>query len=219
MKKLTDRQRMVLDYIISSLEEHGYPPTIREIGEFMEISSTNGVNDHLKALERKGYLLRDQSKSRALRPLMTSEGRPYETGPSSSQDHSDIVTVPLVGSIAAGNPIEAINETEDQISIGEGLLGAHRELFALRIKGSSMIEDGILNGDIVFISRQRTAATGSIVAVMVDGEATVKRIYYEKDRIRLQPANSSMEPIYVHRAEDRELEILGRVVGVFRSLD
>lgn len=213
MKKLTSRQAMVLDFIIDSMDENGYPPTIREIGEFMQISSTNGVNDHLKALERKGYLVRDQSKSRALKPVHRSDGVPFDQG-----GMSDVLNVPVVGRIAAGNPIEAINHPEDFIPIGEGLLGQHKELFALNVKGQSMIEDGILDGDILFVSRQETAERGSIVAVLVDNEATVKRIYMEKDRVRLQPSNSTMEPIYIDRAEFKDTMILGRAVGVFRTI-
>jgi len=214
MKKLTSRQAMVLDYIIDSMDENGYPPTIREIGEFMQISSTNGVNDHLKALERKGYLVRDQSKSRALKPVYHSNGNHFEQGSSSS----DVLNVPIVGRIAAGDPIEAINHPEDFIPIGEGLLGAHKELFALNVKGESMIEDGILDGDILFVSRQETAERGAIVAVLVDNEATVKRVFHEKDRIRLQPSNKNMEPIYIDRADFKETMILGKAVGVFRTI-
>lgn len=214
MKKLTERQSLVLDFIIKSIDSRGYPPTIREIGEHMSIRSTNGVNDHLKALERKGYLVRDQSKSRALRPLFFADGSPIESG-----SNVPVQNVPLVGSIAAGSLTEAIEHVDDHVVLGEGLLGKAKEIFALRVKGESMIEDGILDDDIIFVNRQQSANQGEIIAAQVDGEATVKRFYRESDgRIRLQPANSSMEPIYIEPDEFRETQILGRVVGVFRQL-
>ncbi len=214
MKKLTIRQSKVLDFIIDSLDDRGYPPTIREIGTHMNIRSTNGVNDHLKALERKGYLVRDQSKSRALRPLHNADGHNLETG----SNRVATIDIPLLGRIAAGNPIEAINNAEETITLEHGLLGKTTELFALNVRGDSMIDDGILDGDIIFVNHQSDAPNGSIVAVMIEDEATVKRIYYENDRIRLQPANESMEPIYVRREDFKEAQILGLVKGVFRKL-
>jgi repressor LexA len=211
MKKLTNRQAKVLEFIIDSLDSRGYPPTIREIGTHMEIRSTNGVNDHLKALERKGYLVRDQSKSRALRPLCNPSG-----GTLDNSSSANTMQIPVVGRIAAGSPIDAIEHAEDTITIEQGLLGRSTELFALNVKGDSMIDDGILDGDLIFVNRQNEAPGGAIVAVMIEGEATVKRIYYENDRIRLQPANEAMEPIYVRREEFKETSILGLVKGVFR---
>ncbi len=214
MKKLTPRQSQVLTFIKKQIRKDGYPPTLREIGEALNIRSTNGVNDHLKALERKGYLLREQSKSRALRPLFDGAGVEMASVPLRSQ----VMEIPLVGRIAAGNPIEAIDHTEDVITLGEGLLGRNKELFALTVNGESMIEDGILDGDILFVNRQQHAKDGEIVAVMLDGESTVKRIYREGDRVRLQPANRAMEPIIVHAGEFLDTQILGRVVGVFRQV-
>jgi repressor LexA len=214
MKKLTARQAKVLQFIIKSLDDRGYPPTIREIGVHMDIRSTNGVNDHLKALERKGYLVRDQSKSRALRPLYAPDGIKLSTG----RSNSNMVEVPIVGRIAAGNPIAAINHAEDTIAIEQGQLGTDEDLFALNVRGDSMIDDGILDGDLIFVTRQQEAPNGTIVAVMLDGEATVKRIYFENDRVRLQPANEAMSPIYVRREDFEDAQILGRVVGVFRRL-
>ena len=214
MKKLTERQKKVLEFIIDQLSTSGYPPTIREIGVHMNISSTNGVNDHLKALERKSYLERHENKSRALRPKCYPDGRPYDSG----MPVVSVQNVPLVGRIAAGNPIEAIQHAEDTITLGEGLLGKGKEVFALRVKGASMIEDGILDGDIIFINRQQDAVQGEIVAVMVDEEATVKRFFREEGRIRLQPANSAMKPIYINHDEFRDTQVLGNVVGVFRQI-
>ena len=223
LKKLTKRQRMVLDYIIDHIQDHGYPPTIREIGDHMEIRSTNGVNDHLKALERKGYLERKDAKSRALRPLLTADGVGFEEEPSALipiEDRIPMHRIPMVGRIAAGRPIAAIENTEEILHISEGMLGQSKanDVFALMVNGDSMIDDGIFDGDTIFVKRQQDARDGEIVAAMVDGEATVKRLYREGSRIRLQPANETMDPIYVHAHEAREAMILGRVVGVWRRI-
>ena len=158
--KLTRRQRQVLDFITESIEERGYPPTLREIGEHLEIRSTNGVNDHLKALERKGYLVRDDLKSRALRP------RGLKT------DNANMVSVPLVGDVAAGDPILAIEQAEDSVQIDRFFIGSGEGVFALRIKGESMINDGIYDGDFIFVRKQLTANRGDIVVAMIEGEAT-----------------------------------------------
>jgi len=200
---LTDRQNMALSFIRSSIEERGYPPTIREIGAHMGIRSTNGVNDHLKALERKGYVVRDELKSRAIRP---------------ADMHDNLIDVPLLGRIAAGSPILATENVEDTVRIDSFLLGNHRQVFALRVVGQSMIGDGIHDGDYIFVKKQITARPGEIVVVLVDDEATVKRFYPEGDRIRLQPSNPGMEPIYVHRDDFRSTSVLGVVVGMYRQM-
>jgi len=221
---LTERQKAVLEFIREHIEETGYPPTIREIGDHLGIKSTNGVNDHLKALERKGYLERKTGKSRALKPLRTPEGRPVAAdGESLETENRDAPTgtthdVPVVGRIAAGAPVEAIENTEDVLRIGEGLVGRNDDLFALRVEGDSMVEVGIFDGDYVFVRKQRTANNGEIVAAKIDGRATVKRFYREDDRIRLEPENESMEPIYIRAEQGRAPQILGRVVGVFRRI-
>ncbi len=222
-ESLTDRQKAVLSFIQDHIEETGYPPTIREIGDHLGIKSTNGVNDHLKALERKGYLERKTGKSRALKPMREPDGSPISDGePSSPADvpemAADAHAVPMVGRIAAGAPIEAIENTEDFLRVGEGMVGRDDDLFALEVDGDSMIEEGIFDGDYIFVRRQETAENGEIVAAMVDGDATVKRFYREEGRIRLEPANPNMEPIYVRADDGRAPQILGRVVGVFRQL-
>lgn len=222
-KKLTKRQKMALNYIIYHIQEHGFPPTIREIGDHMSIKSTNGVNDHLKALERKGYLERKDAKSRALKPLRDADGELFDDVTpmgSGAEPLEDVYAIPVVGRIAAGKPITAIENTEDVLRISQGMFGrkSASELFALVVNGDSMIEDGIFDGDYIFVQRQQDARDGEIVAAMVDGEATVKRLYREGDRVRLQPANSAMDPIYVHAHEARETMILGKVVGVYRKL-
>lgn len=213
MKRLTARQREILDYITASIEERGYPPTIREIGKKMGIRSTNGVNDHLKALERKGYLRRDDLKSRAMRPVL-----PDAPEPAANSDDIDIVEIPLLGRVAAGEPILAVEQAEDSVKVDRVLLGGHREVFALRIVGESMIEDGIFDGDYVFVKKTPTAHNGDIVIALIDEEATCKRYFREGERIRFQPANSEMQPIYVHKKDFRETMIIGRVVGVYRRM-
>ena len=203
--KLTDRQQEVLDFIQTSIERDGYPPTIREIGAELGIRSTNGVNDHLKALERKGYINRDGAKSRTLVPVDALD--------------DSFVVVPILGRIAAGQPILAIEHAEDTVKIDRFFLGKNKEVFALRVVGESMINDGIHDGDFIFVRKQRTAARGAIVVAMIDDEATVKRYYPEGDRIRFQPANDAMQPIYVAANEFRDTQILGVVVGVYRKMD
>lgn len=203
---LTHRQQQALDYIANCLDQRGYPPTLREIGEHMGIRSTNGVNDHLKALERKGYLVREELKSRALRPVEMPEQKRLE--------------IPIVGRVAAGQPILAEENVVDRVVVDRFFLGAAtgRDVFGLVVRGESMIEDGIHDGDYIFVRKQSTAERGEIVVVMVEGEATVKRIYPEGERIRLQPANEQMKPIYVSRGDFRAIDILGKVIGVYRRL-
>ncbi len=220
IKKLTKRQQLVLSFIIDHIERWGYPPTIREIGDHLGIRSTNGVNDHLKALERKGYLTRHDAKSRALRPLLTPQGLTFEDDAAQAPaPQAPIQEIPIMGRIAAGQPISAIEHVEEIFRISQDAFGrVGEDIFGLVVKGDSMIEDGIHDGDTIFVRRQASARNGEIIAAMVDNEATVKRIYYEGDRIRLQPSNAAMLPIYVHKSEHRETCVLGRVVGVFRKL-
>lgn len=220
--KLTKRQGEVLEVIARHIEEVGYPPTIRELGDALGIRSTNGVNDHLKALEKKGYLTREDAKSRTMRPLFWPDGSPYEQGTAPVVEQvldEEIHQVPVVGRIAAGMPIAAIEDTEEVVAIGQGLLGRQQgEIFALRVKGESMIEDGIFDGDYIFVKKQQDARDGQIVAAMVDGDATVKRLFREGAVVRLQPANEAMEPIYVRADEARDTVIIGPVVGIFRRI-
>lgn len=205
--QLTHRQQQALDFITACLDANGYPPTLREIGEHMGIRSTNGVNDHLKALERKGYLVREELKSRALRPV----DAPEPVGRSRAE-------IPILGRVAAGQPILAVENATDTVKIDRMLLGGHREVFGLRIVGESMIEDGIFDGDYVFVKKTPSAGVGDIVVAMIEGEATVKRYYPEGDRIRFQPANANMSPIIVRRSEFKSVDIIGIVVGVYRKL-
>jgi repressor LexA len=227
MQGLTDRQQQVLHYIRQSIHERGYPPTLREIGAHMGIRSTNGVNDHLRALERKGYLTREDMKSRALRPRDVDEGGGDGSGHGrtgvvnaspANDDGAEVIEVPVVGRIAAGLPVLAEEHIMDTVRIDRSLLRGGREVFGLRVTGDSMIEAGIFAGDYIFVRKQLTAQRGEIVVALIGDEATVKYYYPEKDYVRFQPANSKMAPILVRAADFRPAMLLGVVVGVFRKL-
>jgi repressor LexA len=209
---LTDRQREILDFISQSIRERGYPPTLREIGVHFGIKSTNGVNDHLRALEKKGYLQREDLKSRALRPMGM---RGPVRAPTRDED---MVDIPLVGRVAAGVPLLAVENVEDTVRVDRFFIGQTREVFALRVKGDSMIEDGIFDGDYIFVRKQLQASRGDIVVAMINDEATVKRYYPEGDTIRFQPANAAMEPILVRKRDWKSVNLIGLVVGVYRKM-
>jgi repressor LexA len=215
MQGLTKRQAQTLDYIRQSIEERGYPPTLREIGEYMGIRSTNGVNDHLRALERKGYLRREDMKSRALR--LVNEPDKAKTLPL-NEDSDDIVDVQVLGRVAAGLPLLAEENVIDTVRVDRMLVRGGREVFGLRVQGDSMIEAGILNGDYIFVRKQSTAERGQIVVALIGEEATVKYYYPERDYIRFQPANANMAPILVRATDFRPTMLLGTVVGVYRRL-
>lgn len=228
-EQLTHRQREILDFISASITERGFPPTLREIGEHFQIRSTNGVNDHLKALEKKGHLRREDLKSRAMRPVYPAGGEVVplrrvalgtDSLPVQVVDEVDdsMVDIPILGKVAAGLPLLAVEEATDTVKIDRMLVGGHRDVFGLRIVGESMIEDGIFDGDYVFVKKTPTARDGEIVVAMIEGEATVKRYYPEGDKIRFQPANQNMAPIYVRRSDFRSVDIIGIVVGVYRKL-
>lgn len=197
LDQLTTRQREVLDFIREKIDSRGYGPTVREIGQHFEINSPNGVMCHLKALERKGILTREPNMSRAIQ--LTAEGRADQG-------------IPLVGQIAAGNLSEAI-EQADRLDF-DALFPKKKSQFALRVRGDSMIEAQIADGDIVICKKTRTAQKGEIVVALTEeGEATLKYWFPEGDRVRLQPANASMAPIYV-----RNVQVLGVVTGVLRQV-
>src|SRR5690349_20694604 len=208
---------MVLQYIESSISQRGYPPTLREIGNHMGIRSTNGVNDHLRALERKGYLAREDMKSRALRPTRaTSNGQAANNNVVSlfghagqEHDDDDMVEVPIVGRVAAGQLAEALEQPQDTVRVDRMLLGGAREVFGLRINGESMIKAGINDGDYVFVRKQLEARRGDIVVALVGEEATCKYFYPEIDRVRLVPANDTMKDIVISKNDWRSTHILG----------
>jgi repressor LexA len=209
---LTARQQEIWNFLVEYVDRHGYPPTVREIGERVGLASPSTVHAHLANLERAGLLKRDPTKPRALELIGREkrEAEPVEV----LGDPADIARLPLLGEIAAGGPLLAEQNIEDYLPMPASAKGD----FLLRVKGESMIDAGILDGDIVIVQRAQDARNGEIVVALVGDdewadEATVKTFYRESDRVRLQPENASMEPIY-----GSYVQILGRVVGVFREL-
>ena len=203
---LTGRQQEIWDFLVDYVDAHGYPPTVREIGEAVGLASPSTVHAHLANLERAGLLRRDPTKPRAIELL--GRGKPVEAA------EAELPKLPLLGQIAAGGPLLAEQNVEDEIAVPETLRGD----FLLRVRGESMIEAGILDGDIVVVRRADDARNGEIVVALAGDdesvdEATVKTFFREADRVRLQPENSALEPIYA-----RHVQILGKVVGVFREL-
>ena len=194
---VTKRQKQVLDYLRAYIARHGYAPTLEETGQHFGLGSLATVHKHLKGLEQKGFVRRRPHQSRALDVVAPNEAR--------------AAAVPLLGVVAAGTPIEPI-ETAETVSLPEEMLG-RGETFALRVRGDSMIGDGILDGDVIVVESRRTADDGTTVVAVVRGEATVKRLYRERGRIRLQPANDRLAPIVV-RADD--VEVRGIVIAVLR---
>jgi repressor LexA len=205
--RLTDRQREIWSFLVDYVDRHGYPPTVREIGEAVGLASPSTVHAHLANLERAGLLRRDPTKPRALE--LVGRGKPAAEAPA-----AELPKLPLLGQIAAGEPLLAEENVEDEIAVPETLRGD----FLLRVKGDSMIEAGILDGDVVVVRRADDARDGEIVVALAGDdesadEATVKTFYRESGRIRLQPENAALEPIYA-----RHVSVLGKVVGVFREL-
>jgi repressor LexA len=202
---LTGRQQEIWDFLVDYVDQHGYPPTVREIGEAVGLASPSTVHAHLANLERAGLLKRDPTKPRAVELV----GRERREAPAGSLEK-----LPLVGQIAAGGPLLAEQNVEDHLAVPETLRGD----FLLRVQGDSMINAGILDGDIVVVQRAQDARNGEIVVALAGDdestdEATVKRFFREDGRVRLQPENDALEPIYA-----RNVQILGRVTGVFRQL-
>jgi repressor LexA len=208
--ELTGRQREIWSFLVEYVDRHGYPPTVREIGEAVGLASPSTVHAHLANLERAGLLRRDPTKPRALELV----GRAKDTAKSAESVVAELPKLPLLGQIAAGGPLLADQNVEDEIAVPENLRGD----FLLRVKGDSMIEAGILDGDVVVVRRAQDARDGEIVVALAGDdetadEATVKRFFRESGRIRLQPENASLEPIYAPH-----VQVLGKVVGVFRTL-
>ena len=198
-KQDQQRAERILAYIRETIDERGYPPSVREIAEAVGLASTSAVHHHLTKLEKDGRLQKEATRSRAL------------TLPGGHA--AKVVNAPIIGEIAAGQPIEAYEDRSETMSLPAELAPRH-DTFVLRVRGKSMIEDHIDNGDYVVIQPQETARDGDIVvALLEDSTATLKRFYKERDRVRLQPANSEMEPIYA-----RDVKIQGKVIGVIRRL-
>ena len=197
MRTADNMQSRILEYIKDEIQTKGYPPSVREICTAVGLRSTSSVHAHLNNLEKKGLIRRDPTKPRALEVTdgIAPRGK----------------VVPLVGKVTAGLPITAIENVEEQLVMPPDYIG-NDEVFALRVSGESMINCGILDGDIVMVRKQQTAENGEIVVAMIDDEATVKRIYFEKTQVRLQPENDYMDPIYAD-----EVVVLGKVVALLRQ--
>lgn len=206
-KTVTQKQQQVLDYINNSIHDKGYPPSVREICSAVGFKSTSTVHGYLQALEKKGLIQRDPSKPRAVKVVHTkSAKRPeYNT-------HRELVEVPIIGKVTAGQPVLAFENVEDTVPLPADFT-QNGDAFILRVQGDSMIEAGILDKDYVVVRQQSTANNGEIVVAMLEDEATVKRFYKEESRIRLQPENPFMEPIFCSN-----VSVLGKVIGVFRKV-
>jgi len=201
MNALTKRQQEIFEYVRTYVREHGYPPTVRDIGKAIGLTSSSTVHAHLANLEKLGVLKRDPTKPRAIEVLVDKA--------------KSVVTpngLPLVGQVAAGQPVLADENIEEYVPVPQ-IAGGDEGEFVLRVKGDSMKDAGIFEDDYVVVRPQSTATNGEIVVAMLEGEATVKRFFKEEERVRLQPENDSLDPIYA-----REVEIVGRVVGVCRRV-
>ncbi|MBP3041254.1 transcriptional repressor LexA [Bacillaceae bacterium Marseille-Q3522] len=203
MEKLSKRQQDILAFIKKEVKAKGYPPSVREIGEAVGLASSSTVHGHLARLESKGLIRRDPTKPRAIEILDVED---------ENISRAKAVDVPVVGKVTAGQPITAIENIDEYFPLPENLASGDEPLFMLEVMGDSMIEAGILNGDYVIVKQQHSAKNGDIVVAMTEeDEATVKRFFKEKDHIRLQPENASLEPIIL-----QNVVILGKVIGVFR---
>ena len=199
--KITAKQQEILEYIKNEILNRGFPPAVREICEAVHLKSTSSVHAHLESLEKNGYIRRDPTKPRAIEILDDNF----------NLTRREVVNVPVVGTVAAGQPILAVENIETYFPIPAEYM-PNEQSFLLKVKGESMINAGILNGDQVLVKKQSTARNGDIVVALIEDSATVKTFYKEGDHIRLQPENDTMDPIIVHG----EVQILGKVFGVFR---
>jgi repressor LexA len=205
MKELTKRQGEILTFIKEYIVKYGYPPTVREIGKALGVSSPATIHAHLNNLENKGFIKKEESKNRAIELLVENEF---------AKTDDDVIEVPLLGKITAGSPIEAIENPDEYFALPSYLVPNNKEVFTLKVSGESMINAGILDGDIVIIAKQNVARNGEIIAAMTEeNEVTLKRFYKEQDHIRLQPENDTMDPIILPN-----ITVLGKAVGLYRQI-
>ncbi len=209
---LSKREKAILRFIEKQVKENSYPPSVREIGKAVGLSSTATVHGYLAKLEEKGYIKKENQKGRTLKLLKGENGKTPEKEGKDFYTGKELVEVPVIGKITAGAPILAVENVTDTFPIPVDFVG-NSECFMLTVRGESMIEAGILNGDYILVKKQNVANNGEIVVALIEDEATVKTFYKEKDHIRLQPENSTMDPIIVPNCD-----ILGKVVGVFRKM-
>lgn len=210
MHDLSPRQREILEFLVATIDQSGVFPSYREIGRALGIGSTNGVSDHLKALEKKGYV--ERVGGRGASRSMRLTGRAGDT-----MSTEGIVGVPVVGRVAAGSLHAAVEDYSSTIRVDRTMLPRSGDVIALTVHGDSMIEEGINDGDTLFVQRTDSVRNGEIAVVLVEGEATVKRVYRENGGLRLQPSNKDMEPIFVDPSAG-EVSVVGRAVGVWRIL-
>ena len=205
MEQLTKRQEDILKALKKFIAKHGYPPTVREIGSMLNLSSPATTHFHLNKLEEKGYIRKNEAKNRALELLVPNE---Y------IEKKDNIIDIPLLGKVTAGNPIEAIAVPDEYFSVPSAMINTKKEVFSLRVSGESMINVGIYDGDIIIVERKNTATNGEkVVAMTEDNEVTVKTYYKENGYFRLQPENDTMEPIILDK-----VNILGKVIGLYRKM-
>ena len=207
-KKISPRQEKILEFINKKIKEEGYPPSVREIAKAVKLSSSATVHSHLKKLEKYGYLKRDASKPRALSVISSSKEDPEDMGKSAN----NLVFVPVLGNIAAGTPILAQENIEDYFPLTPDFVRGQKEVFMLNVHGDSMVNAGIMDRDQVIVRKQDTAINGEIIVALLEDEATVKRFFKDKSKIRLMPENDHMEPIIV-----KDVKILGKVIGIIRK--
>lgn len=210
--KISKRQQAIYDFIKSYTEGHGYPPSVREIGSAVGLASPSTVHMHLKALEELGMIKRDSKKPRTIEVVSNEEEKAAKLADVSQDINHNVITLPLVGRVAAGTPILAEQNVEESLTLPTSIVG-DASSFILRVRGESMINAGIFDGDYIVVKEQHDAHNGEIVVALIDDSATVKTFYREKDRIRLQPENDSMAPIYADNPV-----ILGRVAALIRSM-
>lgn len=210
--ELNKREKAILKFIEKKIKEDGYPPSVREIGKAVGLSSTATVHGYLAKLRAKGYIKKEDKKGRTLKLLKGGNGAPIEESTKDFYSNKELIDVPLIGKITAGMPILAVENVTDTFPIPIDFAG-NSESFMLKVSGESMIEAGILDGDFILVRKQSDAINGEIVVALIEDEATVKTFYKEKDHIRLQPENPTMEPIIVP-----DCSILGKVIGVFRKM-
>lgn len=203
--KISSKQQEILDFIKNEILNRGFPPSVRDIGEAVHLKSTSSVHSHLETLEKNGYIRRDPTKPRAIEILDDNF----------NLTRREMANVPIVGTVAAGQPILAVENIEGYFPLPTEYL-TDNPAFMLLVQGESMVNKGILNGDYVIVEKKQTADNGQMVVALVDDSATVKTYYREKDHIRLQPENDTMDPIILH--EEDNVQIIGRVIGVFRVI-
>lgn len=209
---LNKREKAILKFIEKSVQEKGYAPSVREIGKAVNLRSTATVHGYLARLSDNGYIKKEENKGRTLKLLKGSNGNPIEPTKKDFYVQKELVDVPVIGKITAGAPILAVENVTDTFPIPIDFVG-NSDSFMLTVRGESMIEAGILDGDYILVRKQNNAVNGEIIVALIDEEATVKTFYKEKDHIRLQPENSTMDPIIVS-----DCKVLGKVIGVFRKM-